>query len=110
MYIIGYFAFTSIQEGGILKLNPTPLALFMLNGLLMLFVQPLIYIYERIFGLVSDVSLLELSDTNSILLKELSDKAPGTFNHSLQVANLAENLEALNSVYANMLNAMNPNK
>ena len=90
VYIIGYIAFTSIQEGSLLKLNPTPIALFMLNGLLMLFVQPLIYIYERIFGLVSDVSLLELSDTNSILLKKLSDKAPGTFNHSLQVANLAE--------------------
>ena len=90
VYIIGYIAFTSIQEGSLLKLNLTPIALFMLNGLLMLFVQPLIYIYERIFGLVSDVSLLELSDTNSILLKKLSDKAPGTFNHSLQVANLAE--------------------
>ena len=90
VYIIGYIAFTSIQEASLLKLNLTPIALFMLNGLLMLFVQPLIYIYERIFGLVSDVSLLELSDTNSILLKKLSDKAPGTFNHSLQVANLAE--------------------
>ena len=66
VYIIGYIAFTSIQEGSLLKLNFTPIALFMLNGLLMLFVQPLIYIYERIFGLVSDVSLLELSDTNSI--------------------------------------------
>ena len=101
VYIIGYFAFTIIQEGGILKLNLTPLALFILNGLLMLFVQPLIYIYERIFGLVSDVSLLELSDTNSILLKELSDKAPGTFNHSLQVANLAE--AAANEIGANTL-------
>ena len=101
VYIIGYIAFTSIQEGSLLKLNLTPIALFMLNGLLMLFVQPLIYIYERIFGLVSDVSLLELSDTNSILLKELSDKAPGTFNHSLQVANLAE--AAANEIGANTL-------
>ena len=101
VYIIGYIAFTSIQEGSLLKLNFTPIALFMLNGLLMLFVQPLIYIYERIFGLVSDVSLLELSDTNSILLKELSDKAPGTFNHSLQVANLAE--AAANEIGANTL-------
>ena len=101
VYIIGYIAFTSIQEGSLLKLNLTPIALFMLNGLLMLFVQPLIYIYERIFGLVSDVSLLELSDTNSILLKELSDRAPGTFNHSLQVANLAE--AAANEIGANTL-------
>ena len=101
VYILGYIAFTSIQEGSLLNINLTPIALFMLNGLLMLFVQPLIYIYERIFGLVSDVSLLELSDTNSELLKELSDKAPGTFNHSLQVANLAE--AAANEIGANTL-------
>ncbi len=64
--------------------------LFVVNGLLTLFVQPLIYLYEKVFKLVSDVSLLELSDTNSVLFKELSNKAPGTFHHSLQVANLAE--------------------
>ena len=57
--------------------------------------------YEKIFGLVSDVSLLELSDTNSKLLKELSDKAPGTFHHSLQVANLAE--AAANQIGANAM-------
>ena len=66
-----------------------------------LFVQPLIYIYEKLFGLVSDVSLLELSDTNSKLLKELSNKAPGTFHHSLQVANLAE--AAANEIGANAM-------
>ena len=66
-----------------------------------MFVHPLIYIYEKVFGLVSDVSLLELSDTNSKLLKMLSDKAPGTFNHSLSVANLAE--AAANEVGANSL-------
>ena len=66
-----------------------------------MFVHPLIYIYEKVFGLVSDVSLLELSDTNSKLLKLLSDKAPGTFNHSLSVANLAE--AAANEVGANSL-------
>ena len=75
--------------------------LFILNGLFILFVLPLIYIYEKIFGLVSDVSLLELTDTNSSLLKELSDKAPGTFYHSLQVANLAE--AAANEIKANSL-------
>ena len=101
IYMIGYISFTTIQEGSILKINFTPIAMFMLNGLLMLFVQPLIYIYERLFRLVSDVSLLELSDTNSILLKELSDKAPGTFHHSLQVANLAE--AAANEIGANSL-------
>jgi putative nucleotidyltransferase with HDIG domain len=66
-----------------------------------LFAQPLIYIFEKIFGLVSDVSLLELSDTNSKLLKELSNKAPGTFHHSLQVANLSE--AAANEIGANAL-------
>ena len=101
IYMIGYISFTTIQEGSILKINFTPIAMFMLNGLLMLFVQPLIYIYERLFRLVSDVSLLELSDTNSTLLKELSDKAPGTFHHSLQVANLAE--ASANEIGANSL-------
>jgi len=101
VYLISYIAFTTIQEGTLLQLNLAPLGLFMLNGLLMLFVQPLIYIYERLFGLVSDVSLLELSDTNSNLLKELSDKAPGTFHHALQVANLAE--AAANEIGANTL-------
>tara|TARA_B110000263_G_C15248885_1_gene483080 strand:- start:106 stop:1224 length:1119 start_codon:yes stop_codon:yes gene_type:complete len=101
VYLIGYVAFTTIQEGTLLKIDLGVIALFLLNGLLMLFVQPLIYISEKIFGLVSDVSLLELSDTNSRLLKELSDKAPGTFNHSLQVANLAE--AAANEIGANTL-------
>ena len=101
IYMIGYISFTTIQEGSILEINFTPITMFLLNGLLMLFVQPLIYIYERLFRLLSDVSLLELSDTNSILLKELSEKAPGTFHHSLQVANLAE--AAANEIGANSL-------
>ena len=101
IYMIGYISFTTIQEGSILEINFAPITMFLLNGLLMLFVQPLIYIYERLFRLVSDVSLLELSDTNSILLKELSEMAPGTFHHSLQVANLAE--AAANEIGANSL-------
>jgi putative nucleotidyltransferase with HDIG domain len=74
---------------------------FILSGLATLFVQPLIYAYEKIFGLVSDVSLLELTDTNSKLLKELSNKAPGTFHHSLNVANLAE--ASANEIGANAM-------
>ncbi len=101
VYLIAYIAFTIVQEGTFLKIDIVTIGLFLLNGLLMLFVQPLIYIYEKLFGLVSDVSLLELSDTNSKLLKELSDQAPGTFNHSLQVANLAE--AAANEIGANTL-------
>lgn len=90
VYILAYFAFFVIQEGSISTLQFENFGLFILCGLATLFVQPMIYIYERLFGLVSDVSLLELSDTNSKLLKELSNKAPGTFHHSLNVANLAE--------------------
>ncbi len=101
VYLIAYIAFTIIQEGTFLKIDLLTIGLFMLNGLLMLFVQPLIYIYEKLFGLISDVSLLELSDTNSKLLKELSDQAPGTFHHSLQVANLSE--AAANEIGANTL-------
>ncbi len=101
IYIIGYLAFHIIHEGNLENIVWFTLGLFLLNGMITLFVQPLIYIYEKIFGLVSDVSLLELSDTNSKLLKELSNKAPGTFHHSLQVANLAE--AAANEIGANAM-------
>jgi len=101
IYILAYFSFFVIHEGGIEFIKLENFVLFILCGLATLFVHPLIYIYEKVFGLVSDVSLLELSDTNSKLLKMLSDKAPGTFNHSLSVANLAE--AAANEVGANSL-------
>lgn len=90
IYIIAYFAFFVIHEGSVETLKWETFIWFILCGLATLFVQPLIYVYEKLFGLVSDVSLLELSDTNSKLLKELANKAPGTFHHSLNVANLAE--------------------
>ncbi len=90
VYILAYFAFYVIHEGSIDNLEFDTFGLFILGGLATLFVQPLIYVYEKLFGLVSDVSLLELSDTNSKLLKQLSNEAPGTFHHSLNVANLAE--------------------
>ena len=101
IYIVSYFAFYVIHEGSIESLKWETFLLFVLCGLATLFVQPLIYVYEKIFGLVSDVSLLELSDTNSKLLKELSEKAPGTFHHSLNVANLAE--AAANEIGANAM-------
>jgi hypothetical protein len=90
VYTIAYFAFVVIQEGNVTSLKWINIGFFALNGLLCFLVLFLILIYEKVFGLVSDVSLLELSDTNSKLLKELSNTAPGTFHHSLQVANLAE--------------------
>ena len=101
IYIVGYFAFHSIQEGSINGIEWFTFGFFLLNGMITLFAQPLIYIYEKMFGLVSDVSLLELSDTNSKLLKALADKAPGTFHHSMQVANLAE--AAANEIGANAM-------
>ena len=101
VYILAYFAFLVIHEGNLDNASLFTFAKFILNGLATLAAFPLIYIYEKVFGLVSDVSLLELSDTNSRLLKELSDKAPGTFHHSLQVANLAE--AAANEIGANAM-------
>ena len=101
IYMVGYLAFHIIHEGNLDNIAWFALGLFLLNGMITLFVQPLIYVYEKLFGLVSDVSLLELSDTNSKLLKELSNKAPGTFHHSLQVANLAE--AAANEIGANAM-------
>ena len=101
IYIIAYFAFFVIHEGSVKELNWETFIWFILCGLATLFVQPLIYAYEKLFGLVSDVSLLELSDTNSKLLKELSNKAPGTFHHSLNVANLAE--ASANEIGANAM-------
>ena len=101
IYIVAYFAFFVIHEGGVDNLQWETFLMFILCGLATLFVQPLIYAYEKIFGLVSDVSLLELSDTNTKLLKELSNKAPGTFHHSLNVANLAE--ASANEIGANAM-------
>ena len=101
IYIIAYFAFFVIHEGSIETLKWETFIWFILCGLATLFVQPLIYAYEKLFGLVSDVSLLELSDTNTKLLKELSNKAPGTFHHSLNVANLAE--ASANEIGANAM-------
>ncbi len=101
IYVVGYLAFHIIHEGNLDNIMWFTLSLFLLNGMITLFVQPLIYVYEKVFGLVSDVSLLELSDTNSKLLKELSNKAPGSFHHSLQVANLAE--AAANEIGANAM-------
>ena len=101
VYMLAYFSFYVIHEGNIESLELFNFILFVICGLLTLFIYPLIYIYEKLFSLVSDVSLLELSDTNSNLLKELSNKAPGTFHHSLNVANLAET--CANKINANAL-------
>ena len=59
------------------------------NGIGLLFVYPLLYLMEKTFGFTSDITLIELSNTNNELLRQMSEIAPGTFNHSIQVANLA---------------------
>ncbi len=101
VYILAYLAFHIIHEGSIDNMDWKTAQSFLLSGLVTLTVHPLIYVYEKVFGLVSDVSLLELSDTNSGLLKKLSDTAPGTFHHSLNVANIAE--AAANEIGANAM-------
>lgn len=101
IYVIGYIAFHIIYEGSFDQVKFSVLLLFILCGFATLMVHPLIYAFEKIFGLVSDVSLLELSDTNSKLLRQLSDVAPGTLHHSLNVANIAE--AAANEVGANAM-------
>jgi cyclic-di-AMP phosphodiesterase PgpH len=72
-----------------------------INSFLLIMAYPLLWVFERAFDITTDLSLLELSDTNRPLLKELSLRAPGTFNHALQVANLAE--AAADAVGANAL-------
>ena len=76
VYLVGYFSFSIIHEGNFSSFDFNIVVYFIVNGLLTLFVQPLIYVYEKLFGLVSDVTLLEFSDTNSKLLKHLSENAP----------------------------------
>ena len=90
VYCLAYFSMAIIQEGSMDNLNALHFAFFAGNGFLTLMSFPLIYFQEKIFGFVSDVSLLELSDTNNPLLRRLLQEAPGTFQHSMQVANLAE--------------------
>ena len=100
-YVFCHISFHMIYEGNLSTVSLDQLGFLLINGLGILFVHPLVYVFEKIFGLVSDLSLLELSDTNSKLLRTLSEKAPGTFHHSLQVANIAE--AAANEVNANAL-------
>jgi cyclic-di-AMP phosphodiesterase PgpH len=101
IYMLTYFAFSVIKEGNASQLNLDYFILFAANGLLSFLSIILIYLYEKVFGLVSDVTLLELSNTNTKLLRELNEKAPGTFQHSMQVANLAE--AASNEIGANSM-------
>ena len=88
-YALLYFAFELIHEDDLTKLNTRMYIYFMINGILLLFAYPLLFLLEKIFGFTSDVTLVELSNINNSLLREMSEVAPGTFQHSLQMANLA---------------------
>ena len=88
-YALLYFAFELIHEDDLTKLNTRMYIYFMINGILLLFAYPLLFLLEKIFGFTSDVTLVELSNINNSLLRETSEVAPGTFQHSLQMANLA---------------------
>ena len=89
-YSIVYIALALVQEGSLKTINWTALKWFGFSSFFIFITYPLIYIFEKIFGFVSDVTLIELSNTNQPLLRKLAEEAPGTFQHSLQVANLAE--------------------
>jgi len=89
-YSIIYFGIGVLQEANLALINWHQFLWFGGSSLLVLTAQPLIYFFEKVFGFLSDATLMELSDTNHPLLRKLSDEAPGTFQHSLQVANLSE--------------------
>lgn len=89
-YCAIYIGLNFMQEGSIENIPTYNFTWFAGSALLTLFAYPLIFIFEKIFGFVTEISLMELTDSNTKLLRELSQKAPGTFQHSLQVANLAE--------------------
>ncbi|MBX7202584.1 MAG: HDIG domain-containing protein [Bacteroidia bacterium] len=90
VYISIFSGFTLMAGEVVLPEHLEQIIWFVASAALTLFAYPIIYLIEKVFGFTSDVSLLELSDTNNPLLKEMALKAPGTFQHSLQVANLAE--------------------
>lgn len=96
-----YFGIAIVQEGNIVNINWVYFLYFALCSLLLLSAYPLIFAFEKIFGFISDITLLELSTTNHPLLQKLSTTAPGTFQHSLQVANLVE--AAANKIGANSM-------
>ncbi len=88
-----YFAFELMTENGLAddfsKLNARMYTYFIINGILLLFTYPLLFLLEKTFGFTSNVTLVELSNINCNLLRQMSESVPGTFQHSMQVANLA---------------------
>jgi putative nucleotidyltransferase with HDIG domain len=100
-YSAAFIGINILQEGGLDSITTDDFKSFAISALLTLFSYPLIFVFEKIFGFISDVSILELSNTNGKLLRQLASIAPGTFQHSLQVANLSE--EAIFMIGGNAL-------
>lgn len=100
-YCLLYIAIHLLYDGNFTGMMKNDFLLFAANGILVLFSYPLIFMFEQRFLFLSDTTLLELADTNQPLLRKLAEEAPGSFQHSLQVANLAE--EAARVTGANLL-------
>lgn len=88
-YSFVFFGYELTTKSALIMLNRRIFTHFLLNGLLLLFTYPLMLLYEKLFRFTSDVTLMELSNFNIKLLRQLSENAPGTFQHSIQVSNLA---------------------
>ncbi len=100
-YTAVYISFILVQEGEISLSHVFGVLWLLINCLLLSLTYPVIYIFERIFGFTSEITLMELSNPNHPALRTLTKKAPGTFQHSLMVANLAE--EAIYRIGGNPL-------
>lgn len=90
-YFISFLGISLIREGTFTTIDWVDFIPFAVSVLLTLLAYPLIYLFEKVFAITSDITLIELTNTNAPLLREMAFSAPGTFQHSLQVANLAEN-------------------
>jgi putative nucleotidyltransferase with HDIG domain len=101
VYLIVHSSMSIMAEGDIMSFRAQDFVHYTISAVLVLLAYPLIFLFEKMFGFVSDVTLMELADTNHPLLREMAEKAPGTFQHSMQVANLAE--EAIRRVGGNHL-------
>lgn len=91
-YALIYIANNLMQNIKITSIETDVILMFALNSILLLFSIPFITILEKLFGMISDYSIIEYTNTNSKILRELSVKAPGTFQHCIQVANISEDL------------------
>ncbi|MCR5191791.1 MAG: HDIG domain-containing protein [Bacteroidales bacterium] len=91
-YSLIYVAGVLSTETTLASLQPERFLIFFINAILTLLSYPLIFLFERMFGMTTNLTLLEISSTNTPALRELSQKAPGTFQHSIQVANISEDI------------------